>query len=217
MRRFLVPLLLAIGVLCWAIAVKSSAPVAPLPEFLKPIAAMQSQTKVPLRVPTYIPKQALVADSETGKPQPYIAVRINESGQFSEINAFVIQMQRDSYSISLDAAKDCRGATACSFGSFTGKEIKSVISFRAELPYLDDPNFSPVYKSSEEPSEVTLTNNIKGYFIPYICTASCSESLVLWDENGFRYSVGIRYASKQTMVRMANSAIANQSFNGGER
>lgn len=56
---------------------------------------------------------------------------------------------------------------------------------------------------------VTLANGIKGYFIPYVCGANCDDSKVIWEQNGYRYLVGLKRGDKKTVIEMANSAIKN--------
>ena len=58
--------------------------------------------------------------------------------------------------------------------------------------------------------QAQLSHGITGYFIPYVCGASCDTSKVFWEQSGYRYSVGIRMASQAAVVRMANSAIENE-------
>ncbi|WP_199333680.1 hypothetical protein [Oculatella sp. FACHB-28] len=58
--------------------------------------------------------------------------------------------------------------------------------------------------------EVTLAQGIHGYFIPFVCGANCDTSKIIWEQNSYRYRVGIRMASKATMIRFANSVIENE-------
>jgi hypothetical protein len=55
---------------------------------------------------------------------------------------------------------------------------------------------------------VVLANGLTAYFIPYVCGANCDDSKVIWEQNGYRYLVGLKAEKKKTVVEMANSAIA---------
>jgi hypothetical protein len=57
---------------------------------------------------------------------------------------------------------------------------------------------------------VSLAQGIQGYFLPFVCGANCDTSKVIWEQNGDRYTVGIRYASKATVIDFANSVIQNE-------
>jgi hypothetical protein len=61
---------------------------------------------------------------------------------------------------------------------------------------------------------VILSNGIQGYFIPAVCGASCHAAYgrVIWDQDGYRYRIGIKMAQKEEVLRVVNGAIANQRF-----
>jgi hypothetical protein len=83
-------------------------------------------------------------------------------------------------------------------------------SIQQDFAFEQAPDFQPVGRSPESMSEVTLAKGIHGYFIPFVCGANCDTSKVIWEQNGDRYKVGIRYASKTTVVELANSVIQNE-------
>ncbi|MFN6068408.1 MAG: hypothetical protein ACK45T_14795, partial [Pseudanabaena sp.] len=65
------------------------------------------------------------------------------------------------------------------------------------------------HRSDEEDESVSLADGIQGYFVPWVCGASCNDAQVYWDKNGFRYAVGIKVGNKNNLIQMANSAISS--------
>jgi hypothetical protein len=181
-----------------------------LPLFQPILSSLERQTQVPIVLPTIIPTVAVVTvDGNTGA---YIDVPITEDGHFRDTYASISDASTDSYEISLDATSDCQGADRCSFGLLGGQVVyQNTPSIQSEYAFELAPDFQPPARSPELMGEVDLANGIKGYFVPYVCGANCDTSKVLWEQNGYRFKVGIRYASKATMVEMANSAINNLS------
>jgi hypothetical protein len=97
---------------------------------------------------------------------------------------------RSSYSIRLSSVSHCT-ANACSIGNFEAKRGAQT-SFVQTVP---------------------LTQNLKGYYKPLSCGASCSPPAIAWVNNGVRYEVQLSFPSrdkeivKKALVQIANSAI----------
>lgn len=183
-----------------------------LPVFQNVVKQLQEKTRIPIVLPTQIPTGALVPlAASNGGSQPYINVPIDAQGQFQHIYASVLDSSEDGYELSLDATSDCHGADACSFGLVTAKRVyQTTLSVASAYAYEQQPDFRPIARSPEIMGDVELPHSIKGYFVPYVCGANCDTSKVFWEQNGVRYSVGIRMASKAAVVAMANSAIENE-------
>jgi hypothetical protein len=212
---FLCTLVLAVG--CHRVLADTNPPIPSTLSGVKtvlsafqPIAQLlQHQTIVPIVLPTIIPNEALIPVN--GINQSYINVPVASDGSFENIYASISQVDRTHYEISLDATADCQGADQCSFGVVSAQALTpQTPSVQSEYAFESEPDFHPMERSPEQMGEVALTHGIKGYFVPFVCGASCDTSKVVWDQNGYRYEVGIRYASKATMVQMANSAIENE-------
>ncbi|UIE40365.1 hypothetical protein KIK02_04405 [Leptodesmis sichuanensis A121] len=181
-----------------------------LPIFQPIVEQLQHQTPIPVVLPTNIPTEALMPNS-TGKPQAYIKVPITPEGKFQQVFAHIIEAQQNRYEISLDATSTCRGQDSCSFGLLSGQLLhQGDPSIQAEYAFEQSPDFRPTERSPEAMRTVALARGITGYFVPFICGANCDTSKVIWEQNGYRYKVGIRYASKKTVVGVANSAIQNE-------
>lgn len=97
------------------------------------------------------------------------------------------------YQIMLAFAEDCRGGNACRMGSISGEE---------GIPKT----------TSIEPEIVNLSENIKAYFIPSKCGANCSDATLIWSQGEYFYTVAIKAGNKDTLIKIANSAIANGSL-----
>jgi hypothetical protein len=97
---------------------------------------------------------------------------------------------RRSWELSLAAAPDCGGATACFVASFWARK-------------------------GERPSgtrKVRLRGGRTGWFRPLSCGASCSPPTISWRQHGAAYwiqaNVGTQRTERRNLVRMANQAIA---------
>jgi hypothetical protein len=131
----------------------------------------------------------------------------------------VIKSTSDSYVVMIKhpfgGVDTCKLPDSCHLGFFQATKLTDL------SPTLPN-SFSPesevnqvLARSKEEPTPVNLSQNIKGYFSPWVCSSNrssggCTDSRVSWDQNGYRYSVGTQVASKKNLVEMANSAIASQ-------
>jgi hypothetical protein len=97
------------------------------------------------------------------------------------------------YEISLDYTPDCQGSTACRWGSFAGA--------------VSAPTVQVVQGKA-----VALQNGIMADFVDAKCGASCSDSTLTWEQAGHRYRIALKAGKEQTLVDLANSAIANGAF-----
>jgi hypothetical protein len=91
------------------------------------------------------------------------------------------------YSIDLDYAADCNGATACYLGNVSGKPSNG-----------DDPEGKPV----------TLKSGATAYFFAGPCGASCSDSMLTFDRGSYRYVFAEKGASKDDLLKWAASIVS---------
>jgi hypothetical protein len=181
-----------------------------LPLFQPILPTLQRQTQVPILLPTRIPTDALVPNLE-GKSSTYIAVPITADGQFQRVYSHLLEAQPDRYEIALDATSTCQGQDSCSFGLLSGQHLHpDDPSIPQEYAFEQAPDFQPIGRSPERMEEVALARGIRGHFIPFVCGATCDTSKIIWEQNSYRYKVGIRYAAKATVMNLANSAIQNE-------
>jgi hypothetical protein len=100
------------------------------------------------------------------------------------------------YFLQIAFSPDCSGGTACRWGGATGERIGS---------QTERPTGKPI----------KLSNRITGYFVDSTCGANCSDSVLTWDQGGYRYTVESKAASSDFLKKVANSAIAYTN-NGNE-
>jgi hypothetical protein len=173
---------------------QTASPIANATTIFQPVLSQLGRAQVPLRLPTYIPSRGQRQSSES--LPVYASVDSVESG---------------SYAVVLGYSKDCNGSNACRLGAVIG-EVQPTKS--AQDDYTESDYLYPDGRSEEPVAQVTLANGITGTFLPWRCATNCTDAQVVWDENGYRYSVGIKLGDRDSLVRMANSAIENGSANG---
>ncbi len=183
-----------------------------IPEFQSIIREIKQRNQVPVLLPTWIPVTLFTKPQPPSEqPEPLNGGKIETFfPELSEINS-------NKYVISFYKFAECIGRTGssgCQFGYVSGEKLTSDLpqvpedySFYVEF-YKEPqkPGKSPIL-SPESPSKVRLIGDIEGWFIPYVCGANCTSSQVIWDLNGYRYTVAIEQASKQALIKMANSAL----------
>jgi hypothetical protein len=96
------------------------------------------------------------------------------------------------YFLQIAFSPDCSGGTACRWGGATGERIGT---------RMDRPTGKPI----------KLSKGITGYFVDSTCGANCSDSVLTWDQEGYRYTVESKAASTDFLKKVANSAIAYTS------
>lgn len=152
------------------------------------ISKLKAKTRVPLKLPTQIPQEEYPL---------YVTVNTATS---------------DQYELTIGTDKDCSGGNYCRYGTIAGQRVTATTpSVEEAYAFLNDPNYQPSVRSKEKMGKVALANGVEGYFIPYVCGASCDDSKVIWEQNGYRYLVGVKSGDKKTIVDMANSAISSRA------
>lgn len=103
--------------------------------------------------------------------------------------AILEQVNSLEYKVMLAFDEYCTGGTACRLGSISGNSVEE--------------DFVP------DGEKVTLANHITGYFTDAQCGANCSDATLSWIDNNIHYQVALKAGKQDTLVKMANSAIAN--------
>jgi hypothetical protein len=148
------------------------------PIFDEILPELKQKTHVPLRLPAYWPFSERVPDDQLKKDQ----------GE-ENLYATIVDVSDRQYAIQIAFGRDCEGQHVCRDGGLTGSS-----EFHDDYP--ERPKVS-----------VQLQGNIPGKFVDAQCGAYCDESLLYWSENGFHYSVSSKAASKDELMKIANSAI----------
>lgn len=181
-------------------------------EFESVVEELKNQTQVPVVLPSLVfyPIHDYSGDpSSPTSNYEKITLGNNEPEFFTSLSKYTSATR---YEISLDVTADCGGAGACDFGYLIGEKISSETSIvptifsETQQQWRND---LPPIRSSENPQLVQLAQEITGYFVPYTCAARCSTSQIIWDLNGYRYTIAIEQASGAVLIEMANSAIIN--------
>lgn len=124
------------------------------------VSTLQQRTQVPIFVPTLVPQQDEI----------YVSVGASAEG----------------YSLSFNVTPECKGETACRFGSLEAN--------RGEEFYTEP--------SSES---VTLANGVRGLYT--LVRGPYYTALVQWEYQGVLYKAGIKNGQKKDVIALANSAI----------
>lgn len=105
--------------------------------------------------------------------------------------ASIYRATTSGYEINVDFSPDCHGMPPCRYGTVAGQAIKA---------------------GARRPSgrRVRLAGGITGYFVDSKCGASCSDSEMRWDQNGYRYMVSLKAGALKDVVKIADSAIRNR-------
>jgi hypothetical protein len=152
--------------------------------FLPILNQLVTQTEVPILLPNFVPKEDYPL---------YATVTVATPGE---------------YEVIIGDRLNCSGGNYCRYGTVTGKKLSSSTqSIEYEYAFMKDTRYKPTERSSELMGQVRLNNSINAYFIPYVCGANCDDAKVVWESNGYRYSVGIKKSNKKTTVEMANSIV----------
>ncbi|MBD1853414.1 hypothetical protein H6F87_26230 [Cyanobacteria bacterium FACHB-502] len=172
---------------------QTAPPIANATTIFQPVLSQLGRAQVPLRLPTYIPSRGQ-----------------RQSSELLPVYATVDSVESGSYAVVLGYSKDCNGSNACRLGTVTG-EVQPTKS--AQDSYTESDYLYPDRRSEESITQVTLANGRTGTFLPWRCATNCTDAQVVWDENSYRYSVGIKLGDRASLVRMANSAIDNGNAN----
>ena len=112
----------------------------------------------------------------------------NEQTEEWPLYAIIEEATPTRYFVQIAFSPDCSGGTACRWGGVTGKKVGPTPRRPAGKP-------------------VKLTRGLIGYFVDSTCGANCSDSVLTWDQGGYRYTVESKAASADFLRKVANSAI----------
>lgn len=168
----------------------------PPPDSSGPVTAAPSQPskqtgndQQPPSKPNEIFQSILPELEEKTKLNPLLPGYVPED-ESAPIYAVLESANPENYQIILGYTEDCNGGNACRLGTTSAETVTSETE-----PLVGE--------------QVTLVNGISGYFVEADCSgANCSDATLSWEQNGDRYTVGIKAGKQETLVKMANSAIA---------
>jgi hypothetical protein len=114
---------------------------------------------------------------------------IPESDGTNPIYAILETATAKKYDILLGFTPDCTGGTACRLG------VVSAEAITRKTPRLTG-------------KRVTLAKGITGYFVDFRCGANCSDATLTWRQKGVQYTLGLKAGNRESLIKMANSAIS---------
>jgi hypothetical protein len=172
-----------------------------LDRLYQPILTDLQMTGIPLRLPIEVPATTTLRSrdpkttTETLKMPVY--VHLNEDTP-------------NGYVITLGYSDTCDGGNSCRLGTLSAQRLTKGTPAIDEQYAFMKPGAKFKGKRSPEPmTAVQLANGIKGQFAPWLCGANCNDAKVVWDQDGYRYFVGIKVGDQSALVHMANSAITS--------
>ena len=101
---------------------------------------------------------------------------------------------------------DCPAAAlSCTIALATAEPLtNTTASIEQAYPPVDPSTVSRV--SPDPRGWVTLAGGRSVYFVPWVVGASMGFAQVIWDEGGYRYTIGLKGGDRQWLLQMANTA-----------
>lgn len=96
-----------------------------------------------------------------------------------------------SYLINVGYSKNCFGAGACRLAEVTGG------------PVIDTPTIFDYPRGRH----IMLHGGVTALYFPFTCGANCGDAVVVWQDEGVVYTVGLKAGSQKDVVALANSAL----------
>ena len=113
--------------------------------------------------------------------------------------------------MNLGFTENCNGTTACNSVTLKAQKINPTTASLNSLAQEIEENLTTPRFGQFETRPISLGTNkeVKGILVPSICFASCTQTKVIFDNQGVRYTVGEKAGNAETVVKMANSMIIN--------
>ncbi len=120
-----------------------------------------------------------------------VPARLANIGQGDKpVYAAVEMATAERYSLVLGTSAGCSGATYCRLGTIAAEKI------------------TPDTIRRGGGQRVTLQGGVAGTYFENDCGANCPDNTVEWEQDGVRYSVGIKSGRQEQLVQLANDTIA---------
>jgi hypothetical protein len=162
----------------WTLTAKTAPNLQPNPIFDEILSDLKRKTRIPLLLPAYWPFSERTPDDQLKK----------DEGE-ENLYATIVDVSDRHYAIQMAFGRDCQGQHVCRDGGLTGSNV-----FHDDYP--------------ERPKvKVKLRGDISGRFAAAECAVYCDESVLYWTESGYHYSVSGKAATKEDLMKIANSAI----------
>jgi hypothetical protein len=141
--------------------------------------------------PTILRRVQAVLARETKVPVRWPSFIPAETSAERPLFVNLLTEGRDNYNMELGWTSDCIGGGYCHYGSI-----------RASADAPSEPGHEQV--------AVKLRDGISGYFTDSkSCGPRCDDATVAWSEDGYQYSIRVKAEKKETLIKVADSAIAS--------
>ncbi len=141
--------------------------------------------------PTILRRVQAVLARETKVPVRWPSFIPAETSAERPLFVNLLAEGRDNYNMELGWTSDCIGGGYCHYAS---------IRASADAPG----------ESGHEQVAVKLRDGISGYFTDSAnCGPRCDDAVVAWSEDGYHYWIRVKSENKDTLIKVANSAIAS--------
>jgi hypothetical protein len=158
-------------------------------------AALTERRDRPETAPTHAPKPNHIFSQivplllrKTSVPLRLPEYVPNSNDKETKLYSILKVAEPESYSIELAWLQDCDGGNACHVGYVGASKTPFPSEHKRQVP-------------------VSLARGIKGFFAGFDCGAHCDDASLDWKEGDYYYGISLKAADKNTLVRMANSAI----------
>jgi hypothetical protein len=139
--------------------------------------------------PTILRRVQAVMLRETKVPVRWPSFIPAETSEQHPLYVNLLSEAPDNYNMELGWTLDCIGGGYCHYGSVRASAAPPAEQGRVE---------------------VKLRDGITGYFVDAAnCGARCDDAAVEWSEGGYYYSIRLKAEKKETLIKVADSAIAS--------
>ncbi len=153
-------------------------------------------------IPVRVPKLFVYSNKIQLPNLPFAVGGLNTNLQTNAITG---------YSFTLVDSPYCKGALNCSLGYIEAQKLrpidKSIEDFYA---FMRDPRYmsSIRMKAPHDVMWVKLPNGRSVYVVPWVESGMGGKGFeqAVWDEGGYRYTIGLKGGDKDWLLQMVNSA-----------
>jgi hypothetical protein len=126
------------------------------------------------------------------------------------IYAKVLSSKIESYFIILGFSKSCSGGNTCRFGSISGEKITLSTPTLSQLKKRGETRINKLFYPPDTSQYLVLSNGIKAIYLPFSCGGvGCTDGSIVWESDGFQYTVGLKAANLKSATSFANEFIKN--------
>ena len=191
-------------VLSWALAIApafaQSVPIASSPIDYQRVATRLQQSGVPLHLPT-----KMVYRTTLVGPNTFFAVGGVSTNPYTQQQGYNVQVTNSQRCLS--------GALSCTIAYASAEPLTSEYEdIETSYAWFREPGALNRYvRVSLDPiGWVKVSSGQSLYFVPWVLGASMGFAQVVWDENGYRYTLALKGGDRAWLLQMAETAFSSQ-------